>query len=141
MFVQGDKQSDPAALEHQQMNSDEVRVNIRRVPMAEMMNVEKTHTHTHMRTGAGSAAGARLWLQWRPAQFGISLSNGRSAEIPTVGTLASDWVLTSWTCETSLKGPACEICWTLVVRIKIASLLLGDFPLHLSRSESVLVKS
>lgn len=47
MFVQGDKQSDPAALEHQQMNSDEVRVNIRRVLMAEMMNVEKTHTHTH----------------------------------------------------------------------------------------------
>lgn len=56
MFVQGDKQSDPAALEHQQMNSDEVRVNIRHVPMAEMMNVEKTHARARARARAGSAA-------------------------------------------------------------------------------------
>lgn len=69
------------------MNSDEVRVNIRRVLMAEMMNVEKTHTHTHVCAGAGSAAGARLWLQWRPAQFGSSASDGRSAELPNSGNI------------------------------------------------------
>lgn len=47
MFVQDDKQSDPAALEHQQMNSDEVRVNIRHVLIAEMMNVVKARTRAH----------------------------------------------------------------------------------------------
>lgn len=88
MFVQGDKQSDPAALEHQQMNSDEVRVNIRRVPMAEMMNVEKTHARTHARTrahtrwfcskgpGSGSSGDQRS-LEAASAMFG----EGRSAEI------------------------------------------------------------
>lgn len=47
MFAQDDKQSDPAALEHQQMNSDEVRVNIRHVLIGEMMNVAKARTCTH----------------------------------------------------------------------------------------------
>lgn len=78
MFVQGDKQSDPAALEHQQMNSDEVRVNIRHVPMAEMMNVEKTHARARARARAlALQQGARLWL-WlrrRAAQLGSSVSN------------------------------------------------------------------
>lgn len=64
MFAQDDKQSDPAALEHQQMNSDEVRVNIRRVLIAEMMNAAKA------RTRAGCAAEARLWLPRGPAQLG-----------------------------------------------------------------------
>lgn len=38
---------DPAAPEHQQMNSDEVRVNIRHVLIAEMMNVAKARTRVH----------------------------------------------------------------------------------------------
>lgn len=76
MFVQGDKQSDLAALEHQQMNSDEVRVNIRHVPMAVMMNVEKTHARTHTCAHAlVLQQGARLWLRRRPAQLGSSVSN------------------------------------------------------------------
>lgn len=80
MFVQGDKQSDPAALEHQQMNSDEVRVNIRHVPMAEMMNVEKTHARARARARAlvlqrGARLRLRLWLRRRAAQLGSSVSN------------------------------------------------------------------
>lgn len=47
MFARDDKQSDPAALEHQQMNSDEVRVNIRHVLIAEVMNVAKARTCAH----------------------------------------------------------------------------------------------
>lgn len=67
MFVQDDKQSDPAALEHQQVNRDEVRVNIRHVLIAEMMNVAKARTR--VRTRAGSVAETRHWL---PAQLGSS---------------------------------------------------------------------
>lgn len=63
VFVQGDKQSEPAALEHQQMNSDEVRVNIRRVPTAEMMDVGKR---------PGLQRGAGLWLG-----SGVSNVSGR----------------------------------------------------------------
>lgn len=84
MFVQGDKQSDPAALEHQQMNSDEVRVNIRHVPMAEMMNVEKTHARTRAHTrwfcskGPGPGSGGEQHsLEAASAMFW----EGRSAEI------------------------------------------------------------
>lgn len=84
MFVQGDKQSDPAALEHQQMNSDEVRVNIRHVPMAEMMNVEKTHacTRAHMRCfcSKGPGSGSRGDLRSLEAASAM-FWEGRSAEI------------------------------------------------------------
>lgn len=48
MFVQDDKQSDPAALEHQQMNSDEVRVNIRRADSRDDECGESTHTCAHV---------------------------------------------------------------------------------------------
>lgn len=74
MFVQGDKQSDPAALEHQQMNSDEVRVNIRHVPMAEMMDVEKTHARTRAHTrrfcskGGQALAPAGASTAWKQRQ-------------------------------------------------------------------------
>lgn len=58
MFAQDDKQSAPAVPERRRMNSDEVRVNIIRVVIAEMMNVAKAHTRT--------ASTHVLLLQHRP---------------------------------------------------------------------------
>ena len=55
------------------MNNDEVRVNISRVLIAEMINVGNTdkHTHTHTHTfSRRSEAGMSLWLCCRPAQLG-----------------------------------------------------------------------
>lgn len=46
MFAWDDKQSIPATLSHQQMNSDEVGVNISHVLIARMINAENTDTHT-----------------------------------------------------------------------------------------------
>lgn len=135
MFAQDDKQSAPAALEHRRMNSDEVRVNIRRVLIAEMMNVAKARTRT--------ASTHVLVLQHRPQALApagdqCSSSNSNSvsnafgnAELLRVEQwrrwlpVPTSWNLGSWflhsqigisCCVKPLKGPVCEIWWTLVVR-------------------------
>lgn len=63
----------PAMPRHQQMNSDEVRVNISHVLRAEMINVEHTHTDTHFDSGNS------LWLRSGPAQLGGNCGDSGSS--------------------------------------------------------------